>query len=344
MSKATNYFSILGIIGLVVCVLVLLKSLLIPLVIALAFCFIIITLTRKFQSVPLGKWKMPYGLAMICAVVTCGVVVYFLFALINSNINNVIRAAPAYQIKTELLIDELSDKTGISKTVDLNEIIIRKINIPKMIQAIAGMLTKTMSYTGMIIIYLIFLLMEYKRMEHKFYAFVNSDRNSNLADLLPRIRQDIETYITIKTLTSLLTGVLSFAVLKLIGVDFAPFWALIIFLLNFIPTIGSIIAVIFPILLTLIQFTSATYFVLVAVSLVSIQVTIGNIVEPRLMGKSLNLSPLVIILSLALWGKIWGITGMFLCVPIMVIINIILAKFEETKPLAILLSVKGKIE
>ena len=140
-----------------------------------------------------------------------------------------------------------------------------------------------------------------------------------------------------------MTGVLSYLVLVTVGVDFAALWGMLIFLLNFIPTIGSILAVIPPILLSLVQFKGLTPFFIVMSSLISIQIIIGNILEPRLAGKSLNLSPLVILLSLVLWGKIWGIVGMFLCVPITVILNIVLANFESTKSIAIMLSANGKI-
>ncbi len=128
-----------------------------------------------------------------------------------------------------------------------------------------------------------------------------------------------------------------------VRVDLAVFWAVLRFILNFIPTIGSIIAVSFPILLSVVQFDSWLPTIILSIFLVSIQIVIGNILEPRFMGKSLNLSPLVIILSLSIWGSIWGVVGMFLCIPIMVILNIILAKFDKTRGLAVMFSARGKV-
>ncbi len=158
------------------------------------------------------------------------------------------------------------------------------------------------------------------------------------------IDKDIKTYIKIKTVSSLTTALLSFSVLYFVGVPLATFWGLLIFILNFIPTVGSMIAVFFPLVITLIQFDSLFPFFVVASLLITIQVIIGSILEPKFLGKSLNLSPLVIILSLTIWGSIWGVVGMFLCVPIMAIANIILSKFEKTRPIAIMLSATGMIK
>ncbi len=96
-------------------------------------------------------------------------------------------------------------------------------------------------------------------------------------------------------------------------------------------------------MLTLIQFETFTPFLIVGIGLISAQFIVGNVIEPKLMGKTLNLSPLVVLLSLALWGGLWGIPGMFLCVPIMVIFLIVLSHFSATRPLAVLLSERGEL-
>ena len=150
-------------------------------------------------------------------------------------------------------------------------------------------------------------------------------------------------YVGIKTLVSLMTSLFSYLVMRLIGLDFAEFWAFLIFILNFIPFIGSIIATILPATLALIQFTTFTPFFIVAGGVTLVQFIVANLIEPRLMGHSLNLSPLVIFLSLALWGALWGIAGMFLCVPLTVIIVIVLSYFPQTRPIAIVLSKDGRM-
>jgi len=139
------------------------------------------------------------------------------------------------------------------------------------------------------------------------------------------------------------TGLVGYVVLALVGVDFASFWGFTIFLLNYIPIIGSVVATLFPALLTLIQFDTFTPFLIVGIGLTSAQFIVGNVIEPKLMGSSLNLSPLVVLLSLALWGSLWGIPGMFLCIPIMVILLIVLSHFDATRPLAVMLSERGEL-
>ena len=142
---------------------------------------------------------------------------------------------------------------------------------------------------------------------------------------------------------AIVTSSLAYAVMRWVGVDFAGFWAVMVFFLYYIPTVGSILAIVAPALLTLVQFDHLTPFLIVLIVIGTIQIVTANVIEPAIMGRSLNLSPLVVILSLMVWGTMWGVVGMFLCVPIMVVLLIVLAHFETTRPVAILLSADGRI-
>ena len=157
---------------------------------------------------------------------------------------------------------------------------------------------------------------------------------------MDKINDAIISYLSVKSFVSILTGALSYFVMIAIGLDFALFWAFVIFLLNYIPSIGSIIATLFPALLALIQFDTLTPFFIILFGVGVIQVAIGNFLEPRMMGQSLNISPLVVMLALSLWGALWGVPGMVLCVPLTVIMIIIFSEFPNTRPIAILLSQK----
>jgi predicted PurR-regulated permease PerM len=213
------------------------------------------------------------------------------------------------------------------------------------ISGMAQTMTSIAGNTGIICVYVLFLLLEYQSFDTKLASIIHDEKKLKRTQrVIQHISSQTQSYMRIKTVISLTTAFLSYLTMYFVGVDFAGFWAQLIFLLNFIPTIGSIIATILPCLLTILQFESWYPFIIVTTTLVSIQFTIGNIIEPKVIGKSVNLSGLVIIISLALWAKIWGIAGMFLCVPIMVILNIILANFEKTRPLAIILSSSGDIE
>jgi predicted PurR-regulated permease PerM len=173
--------------------------------------------------------------------------------------------------------------------------------------------------------------------------YPDKNRLEHVNTLIDKIDTSIGSYIALKTVVSLLTGVLSFFALLFIGVDAPVFWAFLIFLLNFIPTIGSLIATTFPTIFALLQFGELTPAVLVLCIVGAIQLIVGNLIEPKLMGNTLNISPLVVFLALAVGGVIWGITGMLLSVPITVVLIIIMSEFPETRSIAILLSQKGKL-
>jgi predicted PurR-regulated permease PerM len=128
-----------------------------------------------------------------------------------------------------------------------------------------------------------------------------------------------------------------------VGIDLAEFWALLIFSLSYIPYIGAWLGVIFPTALALVQFETLTPFLITAGLLALVQFACGSILEPRIMGKGLNISPMVMLLSLSIWGAIWGVVGMFLAVPLTVVVMIVCSHFAPTRPLAILLSADGTV-
>ena len=155
--------------------------------------------------------------------------------------------------------------------------------------------------------------------------------------------QNLKKYLFMKTIISGLTGLFAYAWLRAIGLEFAGAWAFIMFILNYIPTIGSIMACALPILFALAVGTSIQLPILTAVGLIGLEILFGNILDPKLTGKTLNLSTLAILLNLVFWGMIWGVVGMFLSVPLLMIIFIITAQFDSTRPIAVLLSANGKI-
>ena len=169
-------------------------------------------------------------------------------------------------------------------------------------------------------------------------------RAEEARSVLAAVSESVRRYISVKTGVSALTGVLCYVILRWLGVDFAATWALLIFFLNFIPNIGSIIGVALPALVALVQFDTLGPFVILVTSLTAINLAIGSVLEPMLMGHSLNLSPFAILLSLAFWGTIWGIVGMFLSVPIMVLVMIVCTHVPGWRWVAVLLSKDGQIE
>ena len=153
----------------------------------------------------------------------------------------------------------------------------------------------------------------------------------------------MKKYLFTKTFVSAATGVCSYIVLKLIGLEYAGVWGFILFLLNYIPTIGSILACALPIAYALIMHDTWQIPVFTTIALISIETIFGNIIDPKLTGKALNISSLAILINLVFWGMIWGPAGMFFSVPILMAIYVTSAQFEHTRWIATLLSTDGKI-
>lgn len=314
------------------------QALLLPLVIAGAVAYLINILAHTICMLRIGRMTIPNSVAMVFAIAVILTSLGLVIQLITINIASVLKVAPDYQQNLLALIQKGYAFLKIEEAPNMNQIY-SKIDFESYLQDFAGTVRSLVSRTGIIIVYLIFLLIEQRTFSSKIKALVSDPKRlDDVFGIIEKIRSDIRTYIGIKVLTSTATGLLSYLVLNLVGVDFASFWAVLIFLLNFVPTIGSIIATAFPSLLTLVQFDTLGPFIITASVLTAIQFCIGSLLEPRLMGSRLNLSPIVILLSLGLWGSIWGIPGMFLCVPITVIIVIICSYFPTTRPLAVLLS------
>jgi len=154
---------------------------------------------------------------------------------------------------------------------------------------------------------------------------IKAEREKIVEKTFKDITEQIQRYIATKFLISLLTGLLVGIILWIFNVDFTIVWAVMAFFLNFIPNIGSIIAIILPTVMTLIQYESIGYTVLVGGIIIFVQNIIGNIIEPKIMGDKLGLNPLVILVSLLVWGYIWGIAGMFLSVPLTAVVKIIIS-------------------
>ena len=343
--KILNYTATAVLIFLIFYLLFIGKDLLLPLVIAIALWYLINVLARAFSHIAIGGFRFPMPVCLTASFLTFIFLILALINFLSSTVGDVLDVAPIYQENLTTRLENLSfvDMSEFEGQ-SLPQLLTTWINIPSYAASIASSLTSILASGGLILIYIGFLFLEQGHFSNKITALVadpNKEQDAN--KIINRIRDDIQKYITIKVITSSLTGILSYIILRIVDVDFAGVWALLIFLLNFITTIGSIIATIFPALIALAQSDGYTLFLVVLFGIGALQVCIGNILEPRLMGSSFNLSPIIILLNLALWGYIWGIPGMFLCVPFLIIVTIILSHFPQTRPMAIILSSDGRL-
>ena len=343
--KILNYTATAVLIFLIFYLLFIGKDLLLPLVIAIALWYLINVLARAFSHIAIGGFRFPMPVCLTASFLTFIFLILALINFLSSTVGDVLDVAPIYQENLTTRLENLSfvDMSEFEGQ-SLPQLLTTWLDIPSFLTSIASSLTGILASGGLILIYIGFLFLEQGHFTNKITALVadpNKEQDAN--KIINRIRDDIQKYITIKIITSSLTGMLSYIILRIADVDFAGVWGLLIFLLNFIPTIGSIIATIFPALIALAQSDGYTLFLVVLFGIGALQVCIGNILEPRLMGSSFNLSPIIILLNLALWGYIWGIPGMFLCVPFLIIVTIILSHFPQTRPMAIILSSDGRL-
>jgi AI-2 transport protein TqsA len=343
--KVLNYTATAILVVLVFYLLDVGQSLILPFVIAIALWYLINTLSVAFQKVTLGSFKFPPRVCLLASVFSFIFVVWALISFLSGSLNGVLEVVPTYQknliIRLEnmpfidmALLSEQSLMTTVGNWIDL----------PAYAASVASSFASILASGGLILIYILFLFLEQGKFDQKITAlFSEGGTESGARNIISRIRDDIQKYISIKMFTSTVTGSLSYIILMFLEVDFAGVWGLLIFLLNFIPTVGSIVATIFPALIALAQSDGYSLFLFVLAGIGACQILIGNILEPRMMGSSFNLSPIVILLNLALWGTIWGIIGMLLCVPFLIILTIVLSHFPNTRAIAIMLSSDGKL-
>lgn len=343
--KVLNYTATAILVVLVFYLLDVGQSLILPFVIAIALWYLISTLSVAFQKVTLGSFKFPPRVCLLASILSFLSVVWALISFLSGSLNGVLEVVPTYQknliIRLEnmpfidmALLSEQSLMTTVGNWIDL----------PAYAASVATSFASILASGGLILIYILFLFLEQGKFDQKITAlFSEGGTESGARNIISRIRDDIQKYISIKMFTSTVTGSLSYIILMFLEVDFAGVWGLLIFLLNFIPTVGSIVATIFPALIALAQSDGYSLFLFVLAGIGACQILIGNILEPRMMGSSFNLSPIVILLNLALWGTIWGIIGMLLCVPFLIILTIVLSHFPNTRAIAIMLSSDGKL-
>ncbi|CAM2968625.1 AI-2E family transporter [Legionella worsleiensis] len=343
MSRIMNFTAALILVWICGYLLIAGRGLLIPLVIAIFIWHLLNTINSGMQRIPYIGFRFPNWVSMILSLIVVAIMAKILINIIGNNVNDVIAAAPRYQDNLVTITNKLEQKFHIKAFADIDSII-KNLSIQTMVLNIYNVFTTLTSSAVLISLYVVFLFVEQHYFSQKLDAFFPQIEHRKLVkNIVSHITKDTQTYLGIKTFLSFITATSSWLIMKWVHLDFAEFWALLIFFLNYIPNIGAIVATAFPAALALIQFESWLPFIEVTSGIVAIQFAVGNFLEPKLLGKSLNLSPLVILFALGLWGAIWGILGMFLSVPITVMMMIVFAHFDSTRPIAVLLSQNGFI-
>jgi AI-2 transport protein TqsA len=339
---ATKKIYIFLVLVVLVVILIYAQGIIIPFILALLFWFMIRVIKKQLSRIRFFRKWPEWIFTVFSSIILLGFL-FLIVEMISVNIRQLSNTLPEYEENVNKISQSIQEQTDLDLSGLANDFA-KELNFGEILSKIFSTLTNLFGDASMVLIYLIFLLLEESTFPRKLKAmYPDSEKHVKMKKMIRKVDRSISNYVALKTLVSLLTGVLSYFILLFIGIDAPVFWAFLIFILNFIPTIGSLIATLFPTIFALLQFGEFTPAILVLVIVGVIQLVVGNGIEPRLMGNSLNISPLVVLLTLTLWGLIWGITGMLLSVPIMVMLIIIMSEFEATRPIAILLSKNGDL-
>ena len=324
------------------------RSILIPLLIAAFLWYLMNAISDYYRKVLPTKeantkqeriyWHIFNWVANIASLATICFIIYLFITQIKPMFSELSSMLPMLQDKLTQFGAYLSGAIGLK--FDANMI----PNITKIAANIGASIASAATSMGMVFVYMIFMFIEQSTFNQKFSALFDSKRQYRKSRyILDSIDYNMKKYLFVKTTISAITGLLSFVWLQMIGVEFAGVWAFIVFVTSYIPTIGAIIACTLPILYSLVMSPTLQQPILTAIGLITLQIIFGNLLEPKLTGKTLNISTLAILINLVFWGMIWGIAGMFFSVPLLVAIYIICAQFDSTRWVAVLLSADGNI-
>jgi AI-2 transport protein TqsA len=304
-------------------------SIFMPLVIA-------VLLSSVFSPVVnyLKRFRVPRPIS-IAAVLLVFLAFGFLVGLVlYSSTQSLVRQFPTYQQRLTALLRELIER------FDLPSTLLQEFNLSRTLGgaliSFSGNFMAFVSGFTLVIIFLLFLLIEqpYVRVKLRYSFSPHTMRKIMIS--FAHINRQIGRYLAVKLFVSSLTGVIVFTAFTFIGVDFPIIWGILTFMFNFIPSLGSIFISLLASLFALLQFAPDWGpFAAAALSISFTQLIIGNIIDPKLLGDRLNLSPVIIILSLLVWGWLWGIGGMFLAVPLTVAIKLAFENFPGMKPVGI---------
>lgn len=298
----------------------------------------------------LVRRKVPAKLVYVIIVV---LLLALMFGIGQTAYNSFKHLTPArleqYQNRFDVVVERTTRLLRIEQTEPASAWLRRVIGSPENItqdvvttaRGIAGTFLNFITSALIVFVYLIFLLVEKLTLPKRLQLAFGEQRAGHVLEVIKHINDAIMRYIAIKTWVSFVTAALSLFILIVFGIEFAALWALLIFAFNFIPYIGTLFAVLPPILLGFLQFDSYWQGIVITTGLIAVQAFTGQYLEPRLAGKSLNLSPLLILLSLSIWGFLWGIIGVILAVPLTVMCKIVLDNIPETKPVGALMSNVG---
>lgn len=317
------------------------QSIILPIIAAFIVVYIFVETDNYIAKLPLIE-KLPAWMRKLI-IYTLGLAVLAgLVSLFTVTIQELIARSGAYQanlIQVFNQVTELVGKEYVPSLDDLRVKIIGAINIQAWLGWVATQLSSASGFIFLILVYVSFLFGERSSFSEKLAAaFPDPEKADRAKQIVAAINTKVGQYLGAKTLVNVILALISYVIMLAFGLDYAGFWALLIALFNYIPYIGSIFALLFPALLSVVQFVSWPWTLALVIGLVIAQVVMGNVVEPLLVGKKVNQSAFVVLLALAFWTALWGVPGAILAVPMTSILGIIFGQVPALRPLAVFMA------
>ena len=317
------------------------RFILISLVIAIILFSMTADAINAFSKLRIGSWKITNWLASMGAFTMIAVLLLTLSGIVISQVNAVVTTTVGYTDQAITAISRLA--AWISPEAEqMVETSIRSIEVSGYLSTLAGQASNLLSATTLVILFVGFMFAERLWFNTKLENLLHDPAKARrVGRIIHSIVRRVNHYLLVKTAVSVATAIAVYALMEGFRLDFAGPMAILTFVLNYIPSVGSIIATILLGLVALIQVPEPATALLVFVIAGMVQFVLGSVIDPMLMGRALRVSSFGIIISLAFWGALWGIPGMFLAVPIMVAAMIVCSHIPSARPVAVLLSREG---
>ncbi|MCC6870037.1 MAG: AI-2E family transporter [Burkholderiales bacterium] len=323
------------------------KSVLVPIVLGVLAMYVVVGMLRVLERASLGGYRLPVWVRYTLTLVGIGALFFALGVFVMSTADHALALAPYYQQSILEALQRAAAMLNIEREptwATLRESLLAQVNIQRVATTAVASITGILGSFVVIFLYVAFLLLERRGFDGKIAAISDDPRAvARIRGVIENINARIGSYLALKTLLSVVLALVSWAVMRLMGLELAGFWAVVTGLLNFIPYLGTVISIALPVLMALVQFSDFGSVLALLAALAVVQFVIGNFIDPYVMGNSLNLSPVAILASLAVWSGLWGIAGAFLAVPVTASMVIVLSEFAGTRPVAVLLSRTGEV-
>jgi predicted PurR-regulated permease PerM len=315
-----------------------LASILTPLALAMFLAVMIDGFARVLEHrLPHVSKRAALPLALLLSILLFGGTAAF----VATNSAGFVTQLVAYEPRLDGIIAQVALMAHIANPPTVDSIV-RGLDVSKYLGFVARAVQDFASTALFVLVYLAFIIASRRGWERKAVGlFPGREERQEAMVAFLRIRDGVEQYLFVQTLTGLMVAILSWGAMAAVGLNDSLFWAFLIFLAVYIPVAGGVFAGVAPPIFALVQFDGYGRAAVLFICLQTIGVIIGNVVYPRMQGRSLNLDPVMILLALAFWSAIWGLTGAFLSTPLTVMAMVVLAQFDGSRWIAVILSADG---